>query len=887
MSNRFSNAKIGLVTLFLLLTMTVAIVAVPASAHDPTWNIPTYAYITAAPDPIGVNQPVSLIFWLDKVPPTAAGVGGDRWANLTISVTAPDGSKETLGPFVSDPVGGGYAFYTPTQTGTYTFVFNFPGQVASLYNPETGIPGDTARNGAYIGDYYEASTWTTTLDVQSDQVITTDFGLPTSYWIRPIEGQNTNWATIASNYLAGAAINYHYQPDGTAPNTGHVMWTKVFQAGGVVGGSNVGIQGMTFYDGTNYENKFGDVIILNGKVYYSLPQSNNAKDKYTCVDLATGETVWTRDDMSPLPSFAQLYDYESMNQHGVIPDGYLWGTTGGGRFAASGTQNLTAYDPADGSKLFTLLNVPGGTECIGSNGEILRYVLDGSSLALWNNTAAHDLTGSTDPNDWTSTSYNQWRPVGKTIDASTSYSWNITLPTLPAGSSIATVLPDDKIIFQTSLSAGTYLGTPEVTTLTAVSLKPANRGTIVWTADIPALPGNASRSLSAIDYDSHVMIYFSKETISYTGYSMDTGDKLWGPTASENAFNFYSGGGGSISTVSAGDGKLYSTGYSGIVTCYDDITGDILWIYNNYAGLDAPYTGYPTGIAGVADGKVYIAVNEHSCGAPYWKGAEVVCIDATNGEKLWGLYAHGSSSYGDAGFAIADGMLVYLNLYDMQIYCVGKGPSATTVDAPMTALIEGQSLLIRGTVTDTSAGAKLLVEKSLFNTVPAVSDESVDDWMEYLYMQKAIPTDVVGVSVHLTAIDPNGNFQDIGTTTADINGKYGITWTPPVPGTYHVTATFEGSDSYWGSQDTTYFVVDPAVAAQPITSIAPLPSSAPTQTAASPSALTPVQSVSPLPSEVPQPSTTAATPTLTYIAIGAAVIVIVAAAAALILRKRK
>lgn len=163
MSNRFSKTKIALVTLFLLLTMTVAIFAVPASAHDPPWNIPTFAYITAAPNPIGVDQTVSLVFWLDKVPPTAAGLGGDRWANLTISVTVPDGSKETLGPFVSDPVGSCYALYTPTQTGTYTFVFNFPGQVVSLYNPVTGLPGDTARNGVYIGDYYQASSSTTTL----------------------------------------------------------------------------------------------------------------------------------------------------------------------------------------------------------------------------------------------------------------------------------------------------------------------------------------------------------------------------------------------------------------------------------------------------------------------------------------------------------------------------------------------------------------------------------------------------------------------------------------------------------------------------------------------------------------------------------------------------
>ncbi len=661
------------------------------------------------------------------------------------------------------------------------------------------------------------------------------------------------------------------------------MWTKVFQAGGVVGGANIVdansmASGMTFYDGTNYENKFGDVIILNGKVFYSLPNSDVAKGgEYTCVDLATGETLWTRSDMSPLPTFAQLYDYESLNQHGVIPDGYLWGVSG---------TNWTAYDAADGSKLFTLTNVPAGTESIGPNGEILRYVLNaqGKWLAMWNNTASHDLTNSNIANDTSSTNFYQWRPVGKTINVTDSYTWNVTIPTLPTGSSIAAVLYNDKLIVSTALSSTTYLGTPEKTTLTAISLKPESRGTIAWTTDIPALPGNASRSLAAIDYDSRVLIYFSKETVSWTGYSMDTGQKLWGPTASENPWNFYSGAGGALSTTTAGGGKLYSSGYSGVVYCYDDRTGTLLWNYTNYAGLDAPYTGYPTGIAGVADGKVYISVNEHSCTAPYWKGCEIICLDATNGQRLWGIYGHGTSSYGDSGFAIADGMLVYLNLYDMQIYCVGKGPSATTADAPMIGVTLGQQVLIRGSVTDTSAGAKGLVEKSLYNTVPAVSDASEDDWMNYLYMQKPMPNNVQGVKVHITAIDPNGNYQDLGTATTDINGKYGLSWTPPVEGTYHVTATFESTNSYWGSMDTTYFVVGKAAAPIVVPSASPVPTATPAVVPTPTQAPSPT-AASPSPSQAPPPA--AADMTTTYIAIAAAGVIIAVVAAAIALRRRK
>ena len=78
-------------------------------------------------------------------------------------------------------------------------------------------------------------------------------------------------------------------------------------------------------------------------------------------------------------------------------------------------------------------------------------------------------------------------------------------------------------------------------------------------------------------------------------------------------------------------------------------------------------------------------------------------------------------------------------------------------------------------------------------------------------MQRPCPKNVEGVTVHLTAIDPNGNFQDIGYATADAVGNFAKSWIPPVPGEYHVTAEFEGSAAYGGSLDTTYFTVDEAL----------------------------------------------------------------------------
>ena len=85
-------------------------------AHSPPVNIPTFSFCSVSPNPIGVGQSVNVNFWVGQPPPTASGQFGDRWANLTVIVTKPDGNKETLGPFTSDATGGSHTTYTPTAS---------------------------------------------------------------------------------------------------------------------------------------------------------------------------------------------------------------------------------------------------------------------------------------------------------------------------------------------------------------------------------------------------------------------------------------------------------------------------------------------------------------------------------------------------------------------------------------------------------------------------------------------------------------------------------------------------------------------------------------------------------------------------------------------------
>ena len=122
--------------------------------------------------------------------------------------------------------------------------------------------------------------------------------------------------------------------------------------------------------------------------------------------------------------------------------------------------------------------------------------------------------------------------------------------------------------------------------------------------------------------------------------------------------------------------------------------------------------------------------------------------------------------------------------------------------------------MIKGTVTDQSPGAM---------DTPAISDESMSDWMGYIYMQKPVPADAKRVEVSLDVVDSNGNYRNIGTATTDMSGTFGLMWTPDIPGQYTVIATFAGSESYGSSYAQTYMGVVEA----PIPTPSPDPTPAP------------------------------------------------------------
>ena len=150
--------------------------------------------------------------------------------------------------------------------------------------------------------------------------------------------------------------------------------------------------------------------------------------------------------------------------------------------------------------------------------------------------------------------------------------------------------------------------------------------------------------------------------------------------------------------------------------------------------------------------------------------------------------------------------MVYYNYYDAQIYCVGKGPSAMSVTASPEVSAVGNGVMIKGFVTDESAGAK---------SAPVISDADMGPWMEYLYMQKPKPEDATGVNIILEAVGSDGQTTEIGTVTSDSSGMFKKLWMPTSTGEYTIVARFEGSKAYWPSS---------AQTAVGITSAAPQPS---------------------------------------------------------------
>ncbi|MCW4003766.1 MAG: PQQ-binding-like beta-propeller repeat protein [Candidatus Bathyarchaeota archaeon] len=814
------------VAILLSASTAVSISMLPtASAHDPPWTFPSYPFVVPAPDPIGVGQTGAIVMWVDYPMPGSLVTNDYRRHNYTLIITKPNGDVETKHwDVIYDTTGIQYWQYTPDQVGTYILKFNYGGQIFEW-------------GGTYGGDIYLPSSRTVNWTVQEEQVPTpiTSYPLPTEYWTHPIEGQNTDWWLISSNWLGSPQIVNRFQPYGSAPNSFHVMWSTPIQQGGIVGGmlgpsEEEPVKG--YYMGGSYNVRFSNGLIMNGKLYYQLPYGNSGSGgPYVCQDLRTGKELW-RINLTAAgtsaPSFGWLESFDDGNQHGALPNGALVATSTSG-----GVTTWRVYDPDTG--VLTAMNitsVPAGTSVQGPKGSILRYCLINYGTAAnpnwyllqWNTTKLISTPGGIGQSGWYTSTINASLPsrfdFNKSITLMNGASWSMHSDSAYNGYLI--------------LTQGNFGGRTDNyynrnwygANMTVISTKPESMGQVLWSKHFDAAPGNVTRDLVAIDQKNGIFVFEDKETMVHYGYDLKTGNKIWGPTNPVDQYDYFR------STTRCAYGKLYFGGYGGILYCYDVLDGKLLWTYGNggegnstSSGLITAWGHYPIFIPAIADGKVYLATTEHSPDSPYYKGALVRCVNATDGTEIFTGEGWGTGM--DANYDIvADGYYVYFNGYDSKMYCLGKGPSKTSIRIQNNVITEGNSVLIEGSVLDIAAGTLQDEQAARFpNGVPAVSDDSVSDWMSYVYFQKPRPSDVKGVDVTLTVLDPNNNVYEIGTATSDSYGQYSLMWEPPVPGKYTVVARFAGTESYYPSYDEAAFGVTeaaPTPTEQPQMALPPL-----------------------------------------------------------------
>jgi outer membrane protein assembly factor BamB len=819
------KSKATAVSLLLMFAMVVSIVALPTATAQSTRK--TYPFIGAVPNPVGVGQEVLLHIGI-KHPLSGTDEG---WEGLTVTVTKPDGTTETLdnngAGFRTDATGGTGGVYVPDQVGNYTLVTNFPEQT---------IPSRTSRP-------FSTPAGTTMLASKSEPltlVVTEEpieyypgHPLPNEYWTRPIDAQLREWSVIAGNWLDANRRNPQYvEGNDYAPETAHILWTKETTTPGGLVGDPLGQH--SFEIGDAYEGKFDNRIIMDGKLYYNKYASTDPYVEIVCVDLHTGEELWSKVLLNNRTiSRGQLMYWDTYDYHGVYD--YLW--TSGNRDSlemlgvnttaldiSSRSTIWLAFNPFNGDFQWGLYDVPSGTVTYGPKGEILIYNINTRNgyMTLWNSSNIPTLYSS---QQYPSMGWGQWKaPTGRIENATgpcvttpttpfgiCGYQWNVSIPDDLPGS-VRAVYPENKAV------GSTYSET-EVTSW-GINLEPGKEGNSLFKKTVAAPSAWSSGNLT-IAYQTtseDIFLYWAVQTTNYYGFSAEDGSYLWETPISENYQNFYGWTEFGERPVLIAYDKFYSTGVSGTVYCYDITTGELLWTYD---AVD-PYQEFLFNNNWwqfplfATDGKVYFGHLEHSPIDPRPRGGPFTCLNATTGELIFradGLFRQ--TLWGGLGI-IGDSIIATQDTYDQRIYGIGKGPSATTVSAGPEVSVHGSSVLVKGMVTDISPGTQEYSKTARFpNGVPAVADENMTDWMLYVYKQFERPADVVGVEVVIEVLDPNNNFYEVARTTSDSSGYFGCTFIPEVPGKYTIIASFEGSKAYYGSFAETFINVEEAPAATP------------------------------------------------------------------------
>ncbi len=830
-----SKTNAILIAIFLTFSMAGSMILLPSAiAHTPAWQVPTYSFCSVSPNPIGVGQTVNVNFWVNIPPPTANQQFGDRWQNMTVVVTHPDGTTEKLGLFTSDDTGGSHTTYTPNSLGNYTFQMSFGGQTLAGDNPSL-----TGTTSVFVGDYFQPSQSNVfTLTVQQQSITYAGVSpLPTNYWTRPIYAENTNWYSIAGNWLGFGIstfantgmynISANYNAYTTAPNTAHILWTKPAAWGGIIGGEFGGSETSNYYSTSQYEPKFAP-IIMQGVLYYTLyPGSSSYPEGWVAVDLHTGQTLWTKNTTEILRC-GQLLQMITPNQYGALA--YLWSNPSGNLTTGSSRPpllpSMEMWDAMTGNYILTITGAQTMTLTEDNQGDLIGYYVNttgtSQSLNMWNSTLCINLNVPSSNNNGVPLADNwYWRPpTGAQIPFAKGIQWSVPLPNNISGTPLVSPSSGLLGLSASAVNSGAILMVEALSGITNAGYQAgwqietgfnAATGAMLWA------PVNRTETPFSIIYTGSVWagsgayVELTESTLSIAGYSLTTGQQLWGPTALPNASPFSSLGANAV----VANGSIFIWGYGGDVYSYNIVTGALNWQYHTpTGGYESPYGVEPLWtftVGSVADGKLFVPEG-HMYSPPLFHQAQQLALNTTDGCLVWSIDAFD----GNSSPAISDGVMTTLNAYDNQIYAFGKGATKLTVSAPGVGVTTSTPVTISGAIIDVSAGSQQQAQLANFpNGLPAVSDASMTPWTEYVYMQQQFPANTTGVPISIDVIDSNGNYRNIGSTTSDASGKFSYAWTPDIVGHYTVVASFHGSESYYASYDEAFFTASASPTASP------------------------------------------------------------------------
>ncbi|TRO48922.1 hypothetical protein E2P60_00220 [Candidatus Bathyarchaeota archaeon] len=793
MANLKTKAKAITISTFLMLLMTISLVTLPnVNAQDET---KTYAFISVTPNPVGVGQQVLLHIGISQQTFSTY----QYWYGLTVTITDPDGHEITLdngGPgYRTDATGGTGVNYIPEIVGTYEFQTHFPAQSLDVLDFFGNVIGSQ--------DFAASDSDVFTLVVQQEPIeYYPGFPMPSEYWTRPINAQFFEWVPITGNWLRPAGsytmppIPKYHPNNEDAPETAHILWAKQYNQGGLAGG----VLGADQYEmGDAYEGKFLGSVIIDGVLYYNQFEQqggSDAEQNVIAVNLKTGEELWRMNWNNERLAFGQVYKFDGFNYHGAFA--YLFTESGG---------ELNAYDPLSGRWVYTITDVPSGYNVYGPKGEIIRYSVSTrrGTVTMWNSSRA------VNPQTAGFVSDGSWEPIGSVINGTRGIQWTANITQALPGSVAHYSL--DRIFGSTSWTFPAATGPTLTSWVLKVDPDSVADGevNVAWVKEwtVPSAVSDANWVFSDVSFEDDVFIISCKENRKYYGFDLSNGNFLW-ETVSEDwsELTFYDKWYG----PAYGYGNFYSGRQSGVVTCYDIQTGQIKWQYNvvdKYAEI-LWSQNFPIEYHFLADGKICLSYGEHSPIIPTGRGAPMVVLDAETGEEIWTLSWF--NNWWGGHVIIGDSVMAGLNAYDGRIYSIGKGPSATTISATPKYSVEGDAVLVEGTVIDIAPGTEDYALRARFpNGVPAMSDANMTAWMEYVYMQYPQPADTIGVDVTINVLDPNGNSYSVASTQSDASGAFCVEFIPEVPGLYTVIATFEGSGAYYGSSATTHLKVNEAV----------------------------------------------------------------------------